>query len=194
MAATLAMGSDGERTSPVERGAWIMRKLLHQPPPPAPPNVPQLSRNADQPISARQLLALHNEEAQCAQCHRKIDPLGFGLEHFDAAGGWREKEVVEVVQGRRVVKRKAHPIDASGTLPDGTAFADFAELRDRVAERETEFAQGFTEHLIEYGLGRPFGFSDLDLADHIMEEAKQEEYALRSFIHALVQARAFRLK
>ena len=75
MAAILAMGSDGERTSPVERGAWVLRKLLHNPPPPAPPNVPQLSRNADKPVSGRELLKLHNEEAQCAQCHQRIDPL-----------------------------------------------------------------------------------------------------------------------
>ncbi len=194
MAAILAMGSDGERTSPVERGAWIMRKLLHNPPPPAPPNVPQLSRNADKPISARQLLTLHNEEAQCAQCHKKIDPLGFGLEHFDAAGLWREKERAEVVQGRRVVKTQNHKIDDSGTLPDGTPFANFNQLRKEVGKREKDFAQGFTEHLIEYGLGRPFGFTDLNLADSIMAQAKKEDYAMREFVHALAQSKAFRLK
>ena len=194
MAAILAMGSDGERTSPVERGAWVMRKLLHNPPPPAPPNVPQLSRNADKPISARELLNLHNEEAQCAQCHRKIDPLGFGLEHFDAAGLWRNQETSEVVQGRRVVKTQNHKIDDSGTLPDGTPFNSFQQMRKRIGEQDEDFARGFTEHLIEYGLGRPFGFTDLNLADSIMTQAKQQDYAMGEFIQALIQSRAFRLK
>ena len=194
MAAVLAMGSDGERTSPVERGSWIMRKLLNSPPPPAPPNVPQLSRNAGKPVSARELLKLHTEEAQCAQCHRRIDPLGFGLEHFDAAGLWRNKELVEVVQGRRTVKTKEFPIDSSGTLPDGTPFANFQEMRSLIAAQEEEFARGFTEHLIEYGLGRPFGFSDLNLADSILDSAREKDLAMSEFIHALVQSRAFRLK
>ncbi len=194
MAAILAMGSDGERTSPVERGAWVMRKLLNNPPPPAPPNVPQLSRNANKPISARQLLGLHSEEAQCVQCHKKIDPLGFGLEHFDAAGLWREKELAEVVQGRRVVKSANHKIDDAGTLPDGTPFKSFQQMRARIGEKEEAFARGFTEQLIEYGLGRPFGFTDLNLADGIMARAEKEDYAMREFIHGLVQSNAFRLK
>lgn len=194
MAAVLAMGSDGERTSPVERGAWVMRKLIHSPPPPAPPNVPQLSRNAGIPISARQLLKLHNEEAQCAQCHQRIDPIGFGLENFDAAGLWRDKELVEIMQGRRVVKSKRFAIDPSGTLPDGTAFRSFHEMRKQIAKREEDFARGFTENLIEYGLGRPFGFSDLNLADSILRTAAAKDYATSEFVHALIQSRAFRLK
>jgi hypothetical protein len=80
MAAVLAMGSDGERSSPVERGAWVLRKLLHKPPPPAPANVPQLSRHDGKLLPARELLQTHMEEAQCSQCHRRIDPIGFGLD------------------------------------------------------------------------------------------------------------------
>ena len=85
MAAIHAMGSDGVKSSPVERGAWVLRHLLQDPPPPAPPNVPQISRLADKPLTTRERLAAHMEEAQCASCHRKIDPIGFGLENFDAA-------------------------------------------------------------------------------------------------------------
>jgi hypothetical protein len=80
MAAVLAMGSDGERSSHVERGAWVLRKLLHKPPPPAPANVPQLSRHDGKLLPARELLQTHMEEAQCSQCHRRIDPIGFGLD------------------------------------------------------------------------------------------------------------------
>ena len=93
MAAVLAMGSDGENSSPVERGSWILRKLLDDPPPPAPPNVPQLGE-VGKDMTKREMLSIHTEEPQCAQCHRKIDPLGFGLENFNAAGKWMEQEVV----------------------------------------------------------------------------------------------------
>ena len=122
-AAIMAMGSDGERTSPVERGAWVMRKLLNDPPPPAPANVPQLERLEGKHVSARRLQKLHMEEPQCAQCHRKIDPIGYGLQNFNAAGRWRSKEIAYEV-GRRGQKteKASFEIDPSGTLPDGTAF------------------------------------------------------------------------
>jgi hypothetical protein len=186
MAAINAMGSDGTESSPVERGAWALRHLLHSPPPPAPPNVPQLSRLDGKPLTKREKLAAHMEEAQCASCHRKIDPIGFGLENFTAAGKWREKEG----KGRR-----AHQIDASGAFHDGPAFADFFELRELIATKHQEdFARGFTEALIEYGLGRPFGFTDEDLALGIMSSAKNKNYALREFVHALVQTKQFQSK
>lgn len=194
MAATLAMGSDGERTSPVERGAWVMRKLLNNPPPPAPPNVPQLSRHDDKLVGARELLSLHMEEAQCSQCHRRIDPLGFGLEHFDAVGLWRQKELIQVPGKRKAVNTKERPIDSTGTLPDGTPFSDFDDMRKKISAKEADFARGFVEHLIDYGLGRPFGFKDLNLADQMTSKAKQDDNALSAYIHALVQSREFRLK
>ena len=194
MAAILAMGSDGERSSPVERGAWVMRKLLNRPPPPAPANVPQLSRHEGKLLPARALLDAHMEEPQCAQCHRKIDPIGFGMENFNAAGLWREEEILQVLKNRRVTKQKAFPIEPNGTLPDGTAFEDFFGLKKAVASHELDFARGFSEALIEYGLGRPFGFSDEALLEKVVKQAQEENLAVPAFIHALVQSRAFRLK
>ena len=186
MAAISAMGSDGIESSPVERGAWVLRHLMHSPPPPAPANVPQLSRLDGKPLTKREKLAAHMEEAQCASCHRKIDPIGFGLENFNAAGKWREKEG----EGRR-----AHPIDASGVFHNGPAFGDFFELQELIASSHGEnFARGFTEALIEYGLGRPFGFTDEDLAQSIMSSAKGNKYAISEFIHALVQSKEFQSK
>lgn len=194
MAAILAMGSDGERSSPVERGVWVLKKLLNDPPPPAPPNVPQLSRHAGKLLPARELLEMHMEEAQCAQCHRKIDPIGYGLEHFDAVGLWRELEYVDIAANNRVRESKEHPIDDSGTLPDGTEFHGFFELRDEIAARHEAFARGFVEHLIEYALGRPYGFTDQDLADAILAQGGQQGGAPRAYLHALVQSEAFARK
>jgi hypothetical protein len=194
MAAVHAMGSDGERSSPVERGAWVLRKLLDNPPPPAPPNVPQLSRLEDKMQSARMMQSAHMEEAQCAQCHRRIDPIGFGLENFNAAGKWRDLERMEARRGRRQVTRKEFPIDASGTLPDGTEFNDYFELRKAVADKSAAFERGFTESLIEYALGRPYGFSDESLRERILRRARAKDGQLREFIIALVQSKPFRTK
>jgi len=194
MAAILAMGSDGERASPVERGAWVLRKVLHNPPPPAPANVPQLSRLTEKLLSVRDLQSAHMEEPQCAQCHRKIDPIGFGLHNFDATGQWRDKETVSLIANKKVRRTKTHVIDPSGNLPNGDTFADFFELRDQIAKQEQNFARGFSESLIEYGLGRPYGFSDRMLADEILIEAEAQGNQISAFIHALVQSKAFRQK
>ena len=95
MAAIMAMGSNGEVSSPVERGAWVLRKLLHDPPPPAPPNVPQLTRLEGKLLTTRERILAHQEQPQCASCHRKIDPIGFGLENFNAVGKWRAADRYE---------------------------------------------------------------------------------------------------
>ena len=196
MAAIHAMGSDGIESSPVERGAWVLRYILNDPPPPAPPNVPQLSRLADKPLTTREKLAAHQEEAQCASCHRKIDPIGFGLENFNAAGKWRseERQYTKSRKGKVVLSKKGSPIDISGKFHNGPAFADYHEMRELIAEREDDFARGFTEHLIEYALGRPFGFTDEGLANEILVASKDKQYAVSEFIHALVQSRPFQSK
>ena len=193
-AAIHAMGSDGVESSPVERGAWILRYLLNDPPPPAPPNVPQLSRLADKPITTRQRLRAHQEEAQCASCHRKIDPIGFGLENFDAAGKWRTTEAHRTKVKRSWRTIKTWEIDASGAFYKGPAFADYFELRDCIAEREPDFVRGFTEALIGYSLGRPFGFTDEELAQEILTAAKAKQYSVSEFIKTLVSSEKFRRK
>jgi hypothetical protein len=196
MAAILAMGSDGERSSPVERGAWVLRKLLHDPPPPAPANVPQLSRFGDKLMPARELMVAHQEQPQCAQCHRKIDPIGYGLEHFDAVGRWRVQEYVERYTHHKdgITKKEYFPIDARGQLPDGTAFDGFEGLRDAVAKHDADFARGFIEHLIEYALGRPVSFSDEELIAMILQKTKPKGYTPRAIIQELVASKEFRSK
>jgi len=187
MAAILAMGSNGERTSPVERGAWVLRHLLDSPPPPAPPNVPQLDRFAGKPLSPRERLAAHQEEPQCLQCHRKIDPIGFGLENFNAAGKWREVD-------HDLKTKRDWPIDPAGQFHHGPAFQTYFDLRDQIAAKSEDFAQGFTEALIEYALGRPYGFTDEALAGEMVKQAKAKDFAIREFVFALVTSREFARK
>jgi len=190
MAAVHAMGSNGEHTSPVERGAWVLRKLLHDPPPPAPPNVPQLSRLEGKLLTTRERLRLHQEEPQCASCHRRIDPIGFGLENFDAVGIWRTTDAYE----KQGVGKQEWEIDPSGAFHNGPAFKDFFELRAIIAAQDEAFATGFTEALLEYALGRPCGFSDDALVEAIVKRAAAKDYSFREFIHAVVQSKAFRTK
>jgi hypothetical protein len=190
MAAVMAMGSNGEHTSAVERGAWVLRKLLHDPPPPAPPNVPQLTRLEGKLLTSRERLRLHQEEPQCASCHRRIDPIGFGLENFDAVGIWRTEDSY----GKDGVGTKTWKIEPAGALHGGPEFRDFYELREIIASRPDAFATGFTEALLEYALGRPVGFSDDELVKAIVKRAGDQDYSVREFIHAVVQSRAFRTK
>jgi hypothetical protein len=189
-AAVLAMGSNGEHTSPVERGAWVLRKLLHEPPPPAPPNVPQLNRLEKKLLTTQERIRAHQEDPQCANCHRKIDPIGFGLENFDAAGLWRTEDRYT----KPGLGEKKWIIDPAAALHNGPAFKDYFELRNIVAGRSEGFARGFTEALLEYGLGRPCGFSDEELVQGILTRARGEEFAVRSFIHALVANKSFQTK
>ncbi len=195
-AAVAAMGSDGLRSSPVERGAWVLRHLLHDPPAPAPPNVPQLSRLEGEPHSARDLQVLHQEQPQCAQCHRKIDPIGYGLENFAADGLWRDKE--RVITGKiREINANSYAefeIDPSGTLPSGESFEGFHQLRELVASKQEVFARGFVESLIAYGMGRPYGFTDQDLANEILDQARDDGFAMPTMIQALVVSETFRSK
>jgi cytochrome c553 len=190
MAAVHAMGSNGEHTSPVERGAWVLRKLLHDPPPPAPPNVPQLTRLDGELLTTRDRLRMHQEEPQCASCHRRIDAIGFGLENFDAVGIWRTTDSFE----KQGVGKKEWEIDPAGAFHNGPAFKDFFELRGIIAAQDNAFATGFTEALLEYALGRPCGFSDDALVEAIVKRAAAEDYSVRAFIHAVVQSKAFRTK
>jgi hypothetical protein len=197
MAAIHFMGGNGDHTSPVERGAWVLRKLLNDPPPPAPANIPQITRLAGQVLTTRERLAAHQEDAQCASCHRRIDPIGFGLENFDAVGLWRTEDTYQVMDetGKPVKDAtKTWEIEASATLHKGPSFKDYFELRDLIAARSDAFAEGFSEALIEYAMGRAVGFSDEAFVGKVVTAAKKEKLGMRAFIHALVGSEEFHAK
>ena len=185
MTAIAAMGSDGQHTSPVERGTWVLRKLLNNPPPPAPANVPQLSRLEGQKLTVREVLKVHQEEPQCSHCHKKIDPIGLGLENFDATGRWRDQDNFNKVK---------IAINPAGSLYKGPSFESYAELRDIIYDRADDFHYGLIRNLLSYSLGRPVAFSDRALMDDLHLEMKKDQFSMRSLIHAIVQSKEFKTK
>ena len=186
MTAFHAIGSDGVNSSPVERGVWVLKHLLGTAPPPAPPNIPQLDRVKDGFMSVREMVKMHREAPQCSQCHQYIDPVGMGLEQFDAAGRWRTKEVAEY-NG----KEKELRIDSSGRLPLGDSFMDYYGLRKAVAKQDAQFANVLIEELLSYSLGRQFQFTDKDLAEEILKKTQPTGYRLKDLITQIVLSDKF---
>lgn len=186
MAAILAMGSDGEHTSPVERGAWVLRKILNEPPPPAPANVPQLSRLEKKKLTVKQMVKIHQEEPQCAHCHKKIDPIGFGMENFDPIGKWRTHDVRN--------KNFKYKIDPSAALYRGPSFRNYLELREIFVSRHKQFNNGLIKQLLAYALGREIGFTDDKLIESIEQQLTKKKSSMRELIHAVVQSASFRQK
>src|SRR4030095_9615076 len=136
------ISSYANRTSPVLRGKWVLENLVGAPPPPPPPDVPNLDEaKLGKTSSMREQLEFHRTNAVCASCHTRMDPLGFGLENYDAIGAWREKD-------------GQFPINASGVLPDGRSFDGAAGLKSILKAQPDAFAETLTRKLLIYALGR----------------------------------------
>lgn len=183
--AFLTTGSNGERSSPVIRGALVMEKLLHDKPAPPPPNVPELGAASKTPKANREMIELHQRQAVCASCHKKMDVIGFGLENFDTIGRWRDTETV----GREQV-----PIQPGGTLPNGAAFADVRELKSVLLEHEEELAEELVESILAYALGRTVEFSDADDVEAIMSRLKADGFRVRSMIREVALSPLFKTR
>ncbi|MEO8593518.1 MAG: DUF1592 domain-containing protein [Candidatus Solibacter sp.] len=178
----LTVTSYPNRTSVAIRGRWLLSNLLGAPPPPPPPNVPGLAEaGADgQPKSLRERMEVHRRDAACAGCHRRMDPMGFALENFDALGKWRA-----VADGV--------PVDASATLPDGTKFDGAAGLRNVIGRHPEDFARTFSEKLLAYALGRGLEYPDLPAVRRIARDAGQKEYRWSSVILGIANSTPFRM-
>ena len=183
--AFLVTGSNGERSSPVIRGALIMEKLLHDAPAPPPPNVPELGAASDSPKTNRQMVELHQQKAVCASCHKKMDIVGFGLENFDTTGRWRNEENVG---------RKSVPIQPGGTLPDGSTFTNVIELKKVLLTYEDKLAKELLESLLAYALGRTVEFSDADDVESLLTKLKPDRYRVGSMIREIALSPLFRTK
>jgi hypothetical protein len=180
-ASLLTLTSDGIRTSPVKRGAFILENILGSPPPPPPNDVPPVKETTGATLRAR--LAAHREMPACAGCHAKIDPLGFALENFNAIGKWREKE-----------EDTKLPVDPSGELVDGRTFADFTEFKQLLVSRRDAVARCLGEKLLLYALGRPLDFTDQPVIDEIVQKTKADGEKLSSMILAIVGSEPFLTK
>ncbi|MES2606653.1 MAG: DUF1592 domain-containing protein, partial [Pseudomonadota bacterium] len=140
-ASILTVTSYGNHTSVVRRGKWVLENLLAASPPPPPPDVPALKTvQAGRQLNAREQMELHRTDPVCSSCHVKMDPLGFALENFDAVGAFRSHDA-----GR--------PVDASASMPDGTAFSGLAGVQDVLMESKDEFTRAFSERVLTYALG-----------------------------------------
>ncbi len=192
-ASILTITSNGTRTSPVKRGTWVMKNLLGTDPglPVAnagdiAPKVPGIDR-----ATVRQRLEIHRQLAQCARCHNKIDPLGFALENFNAAGDWRDREGFGY-KGR--VNPNDPLIDASSKLPDGTEIVGVDGLRQALLQKEDLFLNCLASKLFTYALGRELGVADQSQVKTAVAATKQNQYALRSLIQFIVLSEAFGTK
>jgi mono/diheme cytochrome c family protein len=179
----LAVTSYPDRTSPVVRGKWILENLIGTPPPNPPPDVPVLVETDGQgsALSMRARLAAHRENPNCASCHALMDPLGFALENFNAVGQWRTLE------------RTGQMIDASGMLPDGTAFDGVAGLKQALMTSDL-FVTTMTEKLLTYALGRGIEPYDMPAVRSIVREAAAGDYRFSGFVLGVVTSVPFQMR
>jgi len=182
MSATLASTSFPNRTSPVLRGVWVLEQLLGERVPPPPPDIPELEEQDHKEVEGltlRQRTELHQSEATCRNCHKLLDPIGFGLENFDAIGRWREKN------------DEGLAIDSAGKLPNGKGFSTPAELKGLLAQREADLARNLTERLMSYALGRQLeGYDDV-VIDQLMVKIAKDRYRVRSIIIEVITSYLF---
>lgn len=183
--AILKVTANGTNTSPVLRGVWVSERILGKPIPPPPENVPAVEPDIRGAKSIREQLQKHVSDASCAACHAHIDPPGYALENFDAAGRWR------TVYATSRQKRKPVEVDASFTLPDGQKFSDFGQFRRLIADNPKPLARNFCEKLMIYGTGSDIQFSDRWEINKIVEQTADSDYGMRSLLHATIASDIF---
>lgn len=179
-ASILTLTSDPSRTSPVKRGKWILENIFGEAPPPAPPGVPELEETAKASPDAtlRQQLAKHREDPGCAACHKVMDPLGLGLENFDAVGQWRNKE-----DGR--------DIDASGVLPSGESFDGPLQMLKIVQSNRDKFLRTLSDRMLTYAIGRGTMYYDKCAIDKCLQYMNRNENRFSALIESIVLSDPF---
>jgi hypothetical protein len=184
--AVLMAAAYPNRTSPVLRGAFVLKHIQGVPPANPPPNVPTLDEKdigTTKALPVREMIAKHRANPACASCHAVMDPLGFALENFDATGKWRDRDRFAAVA-----------IDASGTLPDGTAINGPDDLRGALLRRPEQFAQTFTEGLLKYATGRTLEYWDMPTVRQVVRRAATTDYRLSAIVQGIVRSEQFRMR
>jgi hypothetical protein len=182
-AAVLTVTSNPTRTSPVKRGKWVLENLLGAPTPPPPPGVEPLKEGpqAEAEGSLKERLERHRGDATCASCHRRMDPLGFALENFDAVGAWRDRD-------------GAREVDASGELPDGSAFRGPAELRAVLKERKELFVRCLADKLLTYALGRGTQRADRCAIDQLVQDLTKNDWRIGGLLAGVAHSEPFQMQ
>jgi hypothetical protein len=182
MPGVLATTSFPNRTSPVRRGVWVLEQVLGENVPPPPPNVPALDKQdhkAVENLTLRQRTELHRTNPVCANCHKVLDPIGFGLENFDAIGRWRNQDDT------------GGGIDAAGELPGGKHFSTPKELKAIIAGRKDDLTRTLTEKLLAYALCRPLEGYDEIVVDQLAESIARDGYRMQSLITGIATSYPF---
>jgi hypothetical protein len=181
----LMLTSVADRTSPVQRGKWIMETLLGTPPPPPPPNVPPLedtkaATDTGKSLSVRERMEEHRKNPACASCHKMIDPLGLALENFDVVGAWR-------------IKDNGVPVDTVAKLYDGMELNGPVSLRQALVIHSESVIRNFTENLMAYALGRRVEYYDQPTIRAIVRKSGQNGNRFSSFVLGVVNSAAFQM-
>jgi hypothetical protein len=203
-AAILKITANGTTTSPVPRGAFVMDRLLGQPPEPPPPDIPAIEPDVRGAKTIREQLDKHRNVAACASCHAKIDPPGFALETFDVIGGERNR-YRSIGAGDPAPRGAIDPfigisfklgpnVDASGVLPDGRAFAGIGEFQDLLAADSTRLLKNLARQFAVYSTGRDVSFGDRDQLAAIVADTKKKGGGIRTLLHELTQSCLFQTR
>ena len=187
--AIMKVTANGTNTSPVIRGVWVSERLLGQEIPPPPENIPAIEPDIRGAKTIRDMLAKHKENGDCAACHRKIDPPGFALEHFDPSGRWRENYVT-----RKDKKLTKKPIDSSFVMPDGKPFKNIDEFKKLVLSNKKQLAKNVCEKLLVYGTGETVQFADRIEIEKAIEQSAASDFGFRSLLKSVVTSKTFLTK
>jgi hypothetical protein len=183
LGSVLTATSYPRRTSPVLRGRWILEEVLGSAVPAPPPNVPALEENtaSTEGLTLRQRLDLHRQKADCASCHDRMDPLGFGLENFDGIGRWRDTD-------------NGQPIDNAGKLPSGDSFSGPNELKSVLMKRSGEFQQHFVRKLLGFALGRELNKFDQCIVETCLKKLGENELKSQILIEEIALSYPFQYR
>jgi hypothetical protein len=187
MAAVLTVSANGVETSPVTRGVWVTENILGIPPPPPPDVVPAIDPDVSGATTIRDRLAKHRADAACAECHRKIDPLGFSLEAYDPVGRWRK------TYPKPKKAKDAPKIDTTGEFPSGETYADFTGFKQVIRDTRADL---FSRHLIRqfltYTTGRTMELNDDLLIDQLHDKVKKQGLGLKTLMVECLMSEVFR--
>ncbi|HYH64893.1 MAG TPA: DUF1592 domain-containing protein [Urbifossiella sp.] len=200
MAAVMKVTANGTTTSPVQRGSWVLDRILGTPPPKPTVDVEAVEPDIRGATTIREQLAKHRQRAECAGCHAKIDPPGFALESFDVIGGWRDyyRSVgaggPAVVDGRTMRYKKGPAVDPGDVLPDGARFTGIDEFRQLLLRDRDQLARAMTQRLLTYATGGAPTTADRPEVDAIVARVRGQNYGFRALVHEIVQSRVFQSK